>query len=140
MKHEATEVTRDEMVNEAAARMKDLRILDNVIREFENGTLNCSEHIGILFWLNDGQKEIVEKFEKRTGHMVYHVIRSFTEIGEMLTLLFVSKYKEDWESERVLLNEEGYAYAYVENVDFPECSEMGEVVIKPSFGGLRRTA
>ena len=140
MKYEATEATREQMVSEAATRMKDLKILDNVIREFENGTLNCSERIGILFWLNDSQKELVEQFEKRTGHLVYHVIRSFTGIGEMLTLLFVSKYKEDWEGERSMLNKEGYTFAYVENVDFPECSEMGGVVIEPSFGGLRRIA
>ena len=140
------EVTKEEMMAEAVVRMKDLGMMENVVFEFEKGTLNCSEQIGlleqigILYGLTDEQKEIVRKYEEESGNLVYHVIRNFTSIGEMLSLLFISGFKEDWESERNMLKNGGYTYAYVVNLNWPECSEMGGIIVQPSFGGLKRTA
>jgi hypothetical protein len=60
-------------------------------------------------------------------------------MGEMLSLLYVSKDREEWESDRDDL-QYGYAYAYVINLDDDWCSEFGTIGIKPQFGGLARIA
>ena len=69
---------------EAIARMKLLKLHENVIREFEKeGIVNLSENGGFLYWLNGDQQATVDDFEKEHGALVYHVIRNFTEFGEL---------------------------------------------------------
>lgn len=56
---------REMQVKEAIERMKMLHIMDRPIREFEKeGVLNLSEGIGLLYWLDDDEKEMVKKFEE----------------------------------------------------------------------------
>ena len=45
----------EEVKQEAVARMKALKIHNNAVREFKNGKLNESEHMGALFWLNEAE-------------------------------------------------------------------------------------
>ena len=123
---------------EAVKRMKKLHLLAQPIREFKNeGLINRSERGGILYWLEDDEKEIVKRFEEEWDGVVYHVIKSYTSLGLMYSLLFVSKYEEEWEMEDEEI-EGGYVLAWVENIDMPDCSEMGTIVVEPSIGGLRR--
>jgi len=125
---------------EALERMKMLKLHENVIREFEKEDLiNLSEHGGILYWLDDKQKEYVARFEREHNAVVYHVIHNYTEFGELLAFLYVSSHEEEWEYDRDDLKD-GYALAYVENLDDPCFSEFGSIGIKPQFGGLCRTA
>ena len=125
---------------EAIARMKLLKLHGNVIREFEKeGIVNLSENGGFLYWLNGDQQAIVDEFEAEHDALVYHVIRSFTEIGEMYALLYVSKDEEEWEYDQDDIRH-GIALAYVKNMDDDFCSEFGSIGIKPQFGGLVRTA
>lgn len=125
---------------EAIRRLKMLKIHPNALKEFEDSdTLNLSEGVGILYWLTNEQKKYVEKFEKTYGAVVYHVIHSNTEFGELLSFLFVGKDEDEWEMDRDDINE-GYAFAYVENVTCPDCSEFGTIGIKPQVGGIVRTA
>lgn len=133
------EVTRETMVAEAVKRMKILKMLEQPIKEFkEEGVLNLSENGGILYWLDEKQKKIVADFEKEFGGLVYHVIHSMTNFGEMLSLLYVSKYEEEWECDIEDLKE-GMAVAYVVNLSMPDCSESGTIGVQPSIGGVRRT-
>lgn len=132
------ETLRNEQKQEAIARMKTLNLHPNAIKEFEQeGKLNLSEG-GILYWLSEQQKAVVEKFEKEYDALVYHVIHNFTAFGELLTCLYVSASSEEWELDREDLKED-YAVAYVENLTDPFCSEIGGVGIKPKFGGVIRT-
>lgn len=125
---------------EAIHRMKMLNLHGNVIREFEQeDRLNMSEYGGFLYWLNSDQQAIVDEFEAEWNALVYHVIHSYTSIGEMLTLLYVSNYPEEWEYARLDLAE-GYPLAYVKNLDDPYLSEIGSVGIECRIGGLIRTA
>lgn len=63
------------------ARMKTLKLHENVVREFEkDDIINQSEHGGILFWLDDNQKALVERFEKEYNAVVYQVFLIFLEI------------------------------------------------------------
>lgn len=133
-------MTRQEQKIEAIERMKMLKMHENPIKEFEvNDKLNQSEHGGILYWLDEKQEQYVKDFEKKYNAVVYHVIHNYTDIGEMLSFLYVSDSPEEWEYDRDDL-QAGYACAYVMNLDDEYCSEFGSIGIKPQFGGLVRTA
>lgn len=126
--------------NEAIARMRMLKLHENAIREFdEEGVINLSESIGMLYWLDEKQNEMVKQFELKHNSVVYHVIHSNTEFGELLAFLYVSEHKNEWGYDRDDIKN-GIALAYVKNLDDDICSEFGSIGIKPSFGGLIRTA
>ena len=89
-------VTREEMVAEGVKRMEILKMMPQPIKEFkEEGKLNLSEHGGLLYWLNEEQEQMVRDWEEAHGNVVYHVIHDYTNIGELLTFLYVSKYTEE---------------------------------------------
>ena len=112
----------------------------NIIKEFEKeNILNLSENGGFLYWLTDEQKSHVEAFENKYNALVYHVIHNYTAFGELLAFLFVSDYEEEWETDREELAD-GYAYAYVRNVNDDGCSELGGICFQTQSGGLVRTA
>lgn len=80
----------------------------------------------------------IERFEHENNALVYAVIRSFTSIGDMDSLLFVSNYPEEWEYEREEI-ENGIALAYVINWTYPEFSEIGSIAFRKTLaGGLLR--
>ena len=124
---------------EALDRMKMLNLYPNIIKEFQqDNTVNMSE-LGFLYWLTDEQKEYVSEFETEHDALVYHVIHNYTEFGELLTFFYVSDHEEEWEYDRADLKD-GYACAYVKNLDEDAFSEFGSVAFKEQFGGLVRTA
>ena len=133
-------ITKEQKKQEALERMKLLSLYPNIIREFEkDGIVNMSENGGYLYWLDDEQREYVSDFEEEYNALVYHVIHNYTEVGEMLTFLYVSDDEDEWGYDRDDLKA-GYACAYVKNLDEDAFSEFGSVGIKPEFGGLIRTA
>lgn len=134
--------TKEQMKQEALVRMKLLKLHPNVAKEFKDeNKINYSLGIhGILYWVTDEMKQIVESFEKNTGYTVYHLIdNNNEEIGHMLTLLYVSTEMEEWIYDRRDI-QDGRPVAYVENLTYPYCSEFGFVVVKSLNGGLVRTA
>ena len=133
-------VTIEEKKTEALERMKMLNLYPNIIREFEkDNILNLSENGGFLYWLDDQQKECVSEFETEHNALVYHVIHNYTEFGELLTFLYVSDSKDEWGYDRADLKD-GYACAYVKNLDEEAFSEFGSIAFRQQFGGLVRTA
>lgn len=135
---------------EAVRRLKSLDVHPNVIRDFtrieiikgkgeDTPLLNYSVG-GILYWVEDEEwLKIISDFESKYNAVVYHVIFSRTTFGNMLSLLYVSEHEEEWEMDRADLDE-GYAYAYVANLDDEQLSEIGSICIEPRFGGVLRTA
>lgn len=130
--------------HEALLRMKKLDIHENAIREFkEEGKLNLSEpamgnRIGVLYWLNEVEEKMVRKWEKETGHLVYHVIKNnLVELGLCYSFLYVSKDPDVWQTDNEDM-EEGIQFAYVKTPD-DYCSEYGTIGIRPAFGGVVRT-
>lgn len=118
--------------------MKLLKLHKNAIDEFrEEGKLNLSEQTGALYWLSDEQLELVRRWESETGNLAYHVIHCYTEFGELLNLLYVAKYAEEWDLDRSDLDA-GSAFCYVMNLDDGFCSEFGSIGIQPMIGGVRR--
>lgn len=124
---------------EALERMTMLHMSRQCINAFKDGKVWESEGYGALYELNPDEQKIVDEFEQKYNAVVYHMIHNKFEFGECYTILYVSNEKSEWKSDRYDI-EDGYAMAYVKNVDVPECSEFGTVAIKPNIGGLVRVS
>lgn len=131
------EATREEMKQEAIRRMKVLKMHPNPIREFQKEDKLNYSLCGMLYWIDEDQKKMVKEFEEEYGCVVYHVIQTSTTIGKMLSFLYVSKNKEEWEYDMEDLMQ-GCPYAYVINLDADWCSEIGPIQVAPRFGGVVR--
>ena len=121
--------------------IKQLGMHENVLAEFEAGTINASESGGILYWANEHETEMIAKLQQ-DGDVVWHIIRGIFVLGgvdecEMICYLLATE-----EDSPYLMIEDGEyeVFAYVENVSWPDCSEYGYIHVKPSVGGLVRTA
>ena len=58
---------REQQKAEAIKRMRMLSLHPNVINEFiTDNTLHKSEDYGVVYWLDDKEKQIVKEFEKST--------------------------------------------------------------------------
>ena len=132
-------VTRELMKEEAIRRMQQLGMLKSTIEKFKNGQLQVSQLNGILFDADEEVQQIVNEHEKEFGELIYHVIHSFSNLGETYECLFVSQYMEDWKYENDMLKR-NIVYAYVENKTAPENSEAGSIMVCNVNGGLIRTA
>lgn len=127
----------DEQRREALKRMKMLQLHGNVLRDFKKGQINASEGGGFLYWTTDEEEKHIVEFEGWSGGLVYHIIRTETSFGKLLTFLYVSKYKDEWDMDiRDLIA--GKPLAYVKNLTADYCSEFGCVGIQPQIGGIHR--
>ena len=128
----------DMIRNEALARMKLLKLHPNVINEFKTeNKLNRSEFgLGILYWLTDEEKQLVEDFKKEhEGYIVYHVIKTNTvDFGVVYDLLYVSPQVNEWVLDREKLKDN-----IVMSYTVTECAECGPIQIKMINGGVART-
>ena len=134
-------VSREIKKEEAIKRMKAMNIYSDAIKQFKNADIVMVSEppLGGLFWLNDEEKEMVSKFEQENNALVYLVVRSFTNLGTMDNIFYVSDYQDEWEMENEDLKDH-YAFVYVENMTAPDCSEFGSIGFKKQNGGLVRTA
>ena len=138
-------VSREVKKEEAIKRMKKMGIFNETIKQFkEDDLVSMSEParmfgitIGALYWLNDDQKRVVQNFEEEYDALVYLVVRSYTNIGVMDGLFYVSDHKDEWFMDNADLDEK-YACVYVINYDMPDCSEFGSIAWKESSGGILR--
>lgn len=134
-------MTRDEKKSEAISRMKLWGIYAPIVKQFEEDGLvsESAPPLGACYWLDEEQMARVREFEERNNALVYHVIHSFTTIGEMESFLYVSDYPEEWEQDRAD-TKDGQQLVYVFNKDMPDCSEFGSIgVARTAAAGLRRT-
>ena len=124
---------------EAIKRMEAIGIIPDAIKQFKNDDIVMVSEppLGGLYWLNDEEKEMVRKFEQENNTLVYLVVRSFTNIGRMDNLFYVSDYDEEWFMDNADI-EENYACVYVINHDMPDCSEFGTIAWKNVSGGILR--
>ena len=132
------------MTNKEKARnyIKQLDMHDNVLTEFEVGMINASESGGILYWANEHEQDQIKRIQELDDCVVWHIIRGIFVLGgvdecEMICYLLATE-----EDASYLMVEDGEyeVFAYVENVSWPDCSEYGYICVKPSVGGLVRTA
>lgn len=131
-------MNKEERFIEAIKRMKLLKLDKQCIEAFKNGKVWESEGFGALYEVNDEEQKIIDKFEaNHEDCLVYHMIHNKFEFGECYSILYVSSDKEEWQQDKEDI-EDGYVFAYVENIDDDWCSEFGSIAIKPSIGGLMR--
>lgn len=132
-------VITEKAKEEAVKRLECLKVHKNVLKEFKKeGVLNKSENMGILYWLDDEEKAIVDWFEKKNKAVAYHVIHQHTDIGELYNILYVILDDSEWEMDHEDLAR-GHALAYVVNKTMPDCSEFGYIGVKPLIGGVAKT-
>lgn len=81
----------------------------------------------------------IRDFECKNHCAVYAVIyNEFKEIGNHLTLLYVSyEHQDEWEAEKEDLKAMK-PIAYVMNLTYPELSEYGTVILRSHDGVLER--
>lgn len=139
MENKKEPVSEEEMIEEAIKRMKILKLHKNVIKEFEQERkLNKSDfNMGILFWLDNEEEKIVKELEKKYNFIVYHIINSYSNLGETYEILFVSNNKDEWSAEKEDLTN-GYAMAWVEVLNYPKNSEFGYIGVEARNGGVVR--
>ena len=132
-------LSKKEMKEEAIKRMKILRLHQNVLDDFinENKHNKSETSFGSLYWLDEKELEMVKDFENKHNVIVYHIIHTFSNLGETQELLFITKEKEEWEAEKVDLKN-GFALAQVIVMDYSPDSEMGYIGIENINGGLVR--
>ena len=139
MENKKETVSEEEMIEEAIKRMKILKLHKNAIKEFEQERkLNKSDfNMGILFWLDNEEEKMVKELEKKYNFMVYHIIHSYSNLGETYEILFIENNKEEWFDEREDLKK-GFAMARVEVINSPENSEFGYIGVEARNGGVVR--
>ena len=144
---------RNRQKAEAIKRMELLDLYRDVIKEFKaDDTLYYSEQTrlgGILYWVSNNPEweEMIRRFEEKNQALVYHVIHSYSNIGETLLILYVSCNDLEWEDDREMLAKEEYdeeygfrVMSYVIALDGRGVSEKGSAFVKPAMGGIIRTA
>lgn len=133
-------ITYEEKKTEALNRMKALKLIPECVKAFKNGNIWCSRYNGTLFELDKEEKELVKKFEDEHNALVYHTIRTATPFGELLNILFVSNYNEEWELDRDDISDDTYLTPFVMCINLNDkfSSDMGYIVVKSQFGGLIR--
>ena len=131
-------MNRNLQKEEAVKRIKLLKLHKCVEESFKNGEL-LQSICSFLFELESAYEDKIREWERNTGNIVYHVIHNSFEFGECLSLLYVSKYEEEWSDDKEILKE-GYPIVFVMNLDNDDFSEYGSIGIKESMGGLLRTA
>ena len=127
---------------EAIQRMNILGLFKPCIKAFENRfEVQLSEMTGGLyeFYSDEELNAKVKEFEEEYDALVYHVIYTFTQFGELYSFLYVSDHKEEWEMDNEDIAD-GYIMAYVWNKDAEWCSEFGTISVRERFGGLVRIA
>ena len=133
-------VIREKKKEEAIKRMKVLGLFKPCIKSFEKyDELQLTEPTGGLYEFSDNAElnAKIKEFEEEYNALVYHVIHTYTQFGELYNFLYVSDYEEEWEYD----NEDvkaGYAVAYVWNKSDDFLSEIGGIAIRERFGGLVR--
>lgn len=127
---------------EAIKRMQALDLYNPYIKAFKDkDEIFMSEMTGGVYEFSANTELVnkVKEFEAENNALVYHVIRTVTQFGELYNFLYVSDYKEEWQQDNADIID-GYALAYVWNKTDEWCSEFGSIGVRGKFGGIVRTA
>lgn len=128
------------MKEEAVNRMKMLNLNSRCVQAFKAKKQSVWESCGALGGLyeaDDKLKNMIKDVETEHDVLVYHVINSVVMGMHIYSVLCVCPYKEEWEMEREDIKD-GYVFCYALNVDEPDFSEFGSVVVHNVASGLVR--
>ena len=133
-------VSKEIKKEEAIKRMRELDLFGPCINAFEDrDEVQLSEMTGGLYEFSRDEElnAKVKEFEEEYNALVYHVIHTYTNFGELYHFLYVSNYPEEYEMDHKDIND-NYVMCYVWNKDDDLCSEFGTIKVKQLFGGLVR--
>ncbi len=133
-------VSRKNKKVEAINRMKALDLFAPCIKAFEKrNEVQLSEMTGGLYEFSSNAElnAKIKEFETEYNALVYHIIHTYTEFGELYNFLYVSDYKSEWEMDNEDIKD-NYVMCYVWNKDDDICSEFGTIAVRQKFGGLVR--
>lgn len=135
------QVSIEKKREEAIKRMKLLKVFPKTIQQFagKHHYVSISEPpFGAFYWASGEDLERIRKFEDEYNAVVYMVIRSYTSIGKMDSMLYVSDHEDEW-ADDVEDIKQMQAYAYVYNHDAPDCSEVGMIGMSRTVAaGIKR--
>lgn len=144
---EAKVEVKEEAINRIETLIEKCNLNPNVLKYFKEGKryysyLTAGGFLGSIDTISydKAYEQAVKKFEtKHHDWLVYHAIESITSHGKLLSLLYVSDRKEEWEFERLQSN--NFIMSYVLNLDNPKLSESGCIAIDTfgESGALVRT-
>lgn len=135
-------VSKETKKTEAINRMKVLDLYKDYIKTFKDrDEIFMSEMTGGVYEFSANTELVnkVKEFEAEYNALVYHVIHTFTQFGELYNFLYVSDHQEEWEMDNADIAE-GYALAYVWNKTDEWCSEFGSIGVKGFLGGIIRVS
>lgn len=133
-------VSREMKKEEAIQRMRALDLYKPCIEAFnKRDEVQLSEMTGGLYEFSDNAALVkkVREFENEHNALIYHVIHTFTQFGELYSFLYVSDHKDEWDYDNEDIKD-NYTLAYVWNTSDDWCSEFGTIAVKQKFGGLVR--
>lgn len=125
---------------EAVRRMKSMHIMPEAIKLFrdEDKVLISENPYGFMYEANEIQAKLIADFEAEHHALVYHANLTRTrELGDLLSLFYVSNNLDEWEMDRGDLTEH-FAFVYCINLSTPEFSEFGTIEFRPANGGIKR--
>lgn len=128
--------------SEAINRMKVLDLYKPYITLFEkDNKIFMSEMTGGVYEFDDDAElnAKIKAFEEEHNALVYHVIHTMTQFGELYNFLYISDHQDEWEMDNEDIKD-GYALAYVWNKTDEWCSEFGSIGVQGKFGGIVRVA
>lgn len=135
---------KDRQRKHAVDLMKALKLMKQPIKEYEKREfVNFSDPRGALYWVDGNEEQTanmqnhIAYLEYVTGAMPYHIVNSYTNMGEMNSYLVSSQYDEEWDYDMELVKD-NVVFAFVENVTYPEWSEFGSIAVRSQIGGLVR--
>ena len=133
-------VSKENKKVEAIKRMEILGLFKPCIKAFTKyDEVQLTEPFGGLYEFSDNEElnAKIKEFEEEYNALVYHVIHTPTQFGDLYSFLYVSDYAEEWEMDNADIKD-GYAVAYVWNKSDDWMSEIGGIAVQEKFGGLVR--
>ena len=133
-------ISREEKKTEAIKRMKMMQVAPETIQKFkDDGKVMVSElPFGAMCFLTEKEQQEVDQFEQEYNALVYHIIRTYTNFGQLDSFLFVSDYPEEWDMENTNIKR-NIVFTWTVNRSADWMSDMGSITFRSAHGGLIRT-
>ena len=127
---------QEQLKDEVKKRMELLRLDKKIIDDYlDNHKIWTSADV--LRPATPEELEHVRNFELPFGDSIYHIIHADFMGCDVINMLSVSPYLEDWEYEQGLIIS-GAAMSRSDNITRPDWSESGTIYIRNESGVLKR--
>ena len=129
---------RERQMEEALVRLEILKARGDIAERLKDGKFTiCDALCNTMVWIgiDDADQKMVRKFEEENDALVYLVLRTYTKRTILDSLLFISRYTDEWEMERTDLDA-SFAFSFVVNHEDDLFSEFGLIMVKTLDDGF----